>query len=50
MPRVTTVTYTSHPPMAGLQTRANLPLPHNPLRTLHRYAEQAVSNLLYGAR
>ena len=50
MPRVTTATYADHPPMAGTQTRVNLPLPHNPLRTLHRYTEQALGNLLYGAR
>lgn len=47
---VTTATYTDHPPMLGTRTHANLPLPHNPLRTLHRYTEQAIGNVLYGAR
>ncbi len=50
LPGVTTATYTGHPPTVGTTPRANVPLPHNPWRTLHRLAEQATGNLLYGAK
>lgn len=48
LPDVTTATYADNPPPL---TQANTPLlPHNMLRTLHRYGEQAMGNMLYGAK
>lgn len=49
MPDVTTATYAGAPPPVA-RHRPCRPLPHNPLRTARRYAEQAVANALYGAR
>ena len=49
MPDVSTATYAAQPP--GVATgSASRPLPHNPLRTVRRYGEQALSNMLYGSR
>lgn len=49
MPSVSTATYAARPP--GVATGSvNRPLPHNPLRTVRRYVEQAISNMLYGSR
>lgn len=45
---VETATYTSRPPQAVTAGPGCRPLPHNPLRTAWRYAEQALSNTLYG--
>lgn len=50
MPRVTTATYTDHPPAVVMSGRASVPLPPSSFRTFHRYAEQAIGNLLYGSR
>lgn len=50
MPGVSTATYASQPPQVGADPAANLPLPHNPLRTARRYVEQAVGDMLYGLR
>lgn len=50
MPRITTATYVSRPPTTGGRSHAIVPLPPGAFRTLHRYAEQAVGNLLYGGR
>jgi len=50
MSDVSTATYASNPPAPRKDRRTSVPLSHNPLRTLHRYAEQALSNVLYGAR
>lgn len=50
MPGVSTATYASHPPVAGAKPSMSRPLPYNPMRTLHRHGEQAISNLLYGSR
>lgn len=47
---VSTATYASSPPMPATSASRSRPLPHNPMRTARRYAEQAVGNLLYGAR
>ena len=43
-----TATYAANPP--AIETKAPAPLPHSPLRTWRRYAEQAVANALYGAK
>ena len=43
-----TATYAASPPAIEAKTPA--PLPHSPLRTWRRYAEQAVANALYGAK
>lgn len=50
MPDVATATYADQPPTVAAGAGASCPLPHNRLRTLRRYAEQTVGNLLYGAR
>lgn len=51
MPGVETATYASCPPQAdAIAPSSHRTLPHNPLRTMHRYAEQALSNVLYGSR
>lgn len=50
MPGVTTATYADHPPTVDTSMHATQPLRHNSLRTVHRFAEQAVANLLYGGR
>lgn len=49
MPDVLTVTYASDPPLTANDVAVR-PLPHNPLRTLRRYAEQTLGNMLYGLR
>lgn len=46
MPAIETATYASNPPQTGTARSAYRPLPHNPLRTVWRYAEQALSNAL----
>jgi hypothetical protein len=49
MTETTTATYASHPP----QVSANCPsppLPHSPIRTGMRFAQQALANALYGSR
>ena len=48
MPGLTTATYAAQPPQ--IEPFRPAPLPHSQLRTLHRYAEQALANVLYGAR
>jgi hypothetical protein len=45
---LTVATYASHPPQ--IEPAAPAPLPHSQLRTLRRYAEQALGNALYGAK
>lgn len=50
MSGASTATYAAQPPRASMQRRPSHPLPHGTLRTLRRYAEQAVSNALYGFR
>ena len=45
---LTTATYAVQPPK--IEPARPVPLPHSQMRTLHRYAEQAVANALYGAR
>ncbi|MFM5918227.1 MAG: polysaccharide deacetylase family protein [Novosphingobium sp.] len=45
---LTTSTYAASPP--AIERQAPAPLPHSPLRTWRRYAEQAVANALYGAK
>ena len=50
MPCVTTATYVDNVPVVRAQAHPHLPLPPSSFRTLHRYAEQAVGNLLYGGR
>lgn len=47
---VSTATYATNAPVAATGASWSRPLPHNPLRTARRYAEQAVGNFLYGAR
>ena len=47
---VRTATYADSPPMVREQPAASSILPHNPLRTGRRLAEQALANALYGAR
>lgn len=50
LPDATTATYADDPPQP-LQPGVRVPvLPHSPLRTGWRMAEQAVANALYGAR
>jgi hypothetical protein len=41
---VATATYASSPPSAAAVHPCFRPLPHNPLRTARRYAEQLLSN------
>ena len=48
VPGLTTATYAQRPPQ--IEGAAPAPLPHSPLRTLRRLAEQALGNALYGAR
>ena len=45
---LTSATYAQRPPQIELTAPA--PLPHSPLRTLRRMAEQALGNALYGAK
>ena len=45
---VRTATYAANPP--ALESNNPSPLPHNPLRTMRRLAEQALGNALYGAK
>ncbi|MHA7821055.1 MAG: polysaccharide deacetylase family protein [Erythrobacter sp.] len=46
---VTTANYRDNPPLFGGDTPDSTLLPASPLRTGYRYAEQLVSNTLYGA-
>lgn len=46
MPKVETATYASCPPQVDTAGRAYRILPHNLFRTVHRYTEQALSNVL----
>lgn len=46
---VTTGNYRDSPPLFSGNLPGSEPLPANPLRTTYRYAEQLVSNTLYGA-
>ena len=48
VPGLASATYRDHPPQIELSQPA--PLPHSPLRTLRRLAEQALGNALYGAK
>ena len=48
VPGLTSATYALHPPQ--IEATAPVPLPHSPLRTLRRLAEQALGNALYGAK
>lgn len=50
MPGVSTTTYASQPPLVGGGRYSSRPLPHNVLRTVRRYVEQTLSNMLYGSR
>ncbi len=50
MPGASTATYAGQPPMVGTNRYPSRPLPHNVLRTVRRYAEQALANTLYGSR
>ena len=45
---LTSATYASDPPQ--IEQAIPAPLPHSPLRTWRRYAEQALGNALYGAK
>ena len=45
---LTTATYGANPP--EIEPKAPAPLPHSPLRSWRRYAEQALGNALYGAK
>ena len=45
---LTSATYAASPP--EVEAAAAVPLPHSALRTLRRYAEQALGNALYGAK
>ena len=47
---VRTGTYADTPPLVRQQPTVTSVLPHNPLRTSRRLAEQALANALYGAR
>ena len=49
MKGVETANYRDNPPLFGGTVSASPPLPASPLRTGMRYAEQLVSNTLYGA-
>lgn len=49
MKGVTTGNYRDNPPLCTPDQRISEPLPANPLRTGYRYAEQMLSNTLYGA-
>ena len=48
VPGLTSATYAANPPQ--LEPGCPAPLPHSQLRTLRRYAEQALGNALYGAK
>ena len=48
MPGLTSATYRYNPPQ--IEPGRPAPLPHSPLRTLRRLAEQALGNALYGAK
>ena len=48
VPGLTSATYADSPPQ--IETTPPAPLPHSPLRTLRRMAEQALGNALYGAK
>ena len=45
---LTSATYAASPPL--VEPASPAPLPHSPLRTWRRYAEQALGNALYGAK
>lgn len=47
---VRTATYADTPPVVREHPAKSSVLPHNPLRTSRRLAEQALVNALYGAR
>lgn len=47
---VSTGTYAESPPAVAPEARSSRVLPHSPLRTGRRLAEQALANALYGAR
>jgi len=49
MDGVTTGNYRDTPPLFGGSFQSSRPMPANALRTGYRYAEQLVSNVLYGA-
>ena len=49
MPGITTGNYRDNPPQVVNPVASSQPLPANPLRAGHRYAEQFLSNSLYGA-
>lgn len=49
MPGVTTANYRNTPPRLAQAPRPSVVLPASPLRTGQRYAEQLLSNVLYGA-
>ena len=49
MPGVTTGDYRSNPPQIAPALPVSAPLPASPIRTGYRYAEQFLSNTLYGA-
>ncbi|MEM7781337.1 MAG: hypothetical protein AAF697_13185 [Pseudomonadota bacterium] len=49
MEAVRTANYRDDPPVVAVQSNPSEPLPASPLRTGYRYAEQLVSNTLYGA-
>lgn len=49
MPGVTTGTYRDNPPALACPDNPSEPLPADAMRTTYRYAEQLVSNALYGA-
>jgi hypothetical protein len=48
MDGVTTESYASRPPIVGLKSATSNILPHNPMRTAMRMAEQFIGNRLYG--
>ena len=48
VPGLTSATYADSPPQ--IEVISTVPLPHSPLRTLRRMAEQALGNALYGAK
>jgi len=50
MSGISTATYAGQPPLVVANRWPSRPLPHNVLRTVRRYAEQALGNSLYGSR
>lgn len=50
MPGITIGTYRDNPPLPVVLPAPSLPLPATAMRTGHRYAEQLLSNVLYGAK